>query len=120
MAWLSAHTWPGNVRELENLILREILLGDGVAVQVHGERPPLPEPPGDLEDLDQAFKLAKARAVAQFEKSYLTRLLARTGGNVSLAARLSRKDRSAVTKLLKKHGLAPQSFRAHADPASDT
>jgi len=66
-------------------------------------------PPGPPPD----FKEAKARAVAEFERKYLERLLASTGGNISLASRVSRKDRSALTKLVKKHGLAPNLFRAH-------
>ena len=117
IAWLTVYPWPGNVRELENLMLREVLLSDGDSIHVHGERGQSLPILSDHEDLDEAFKLAKARAVAQFEKSYLIRLLARTGGNVSLAARLSRKDRSAVKRLLKKYRLAPQSFRQRSEPA---
>ena len=58
------------------------------------------------------FKGAKAIAVAQFERTYLRDLLIRTNGNVSLAARLARKDRSALKRLVKKHGIAPHRFRA--------
>jgi DNA-binding NtrC family response regulator len=111
MAWLLAHPWPGNVRELENQMLREFLLTDGDTIDVRrvSQTPP---PETDENNLDLAFRQAKARAVAQFEKSYLSRLLAKTAGNVSLAARISRKDRSALNKLVKKHGLAGQQFRA--------
>jgi transcriptional regulator of acetoin/glycerol metabolism len=63
------------------------------------------------EDRAQTFKSAKARAVAEFEKAYLDNLLTRTYGNISLAARLSRKDRSALNKLVKKHGLICERFR---------
>ncbi len=47
--------------------------------------------------------LEKACAVAAFERSYLAEMLAQTSGNVSLAARLAKKDRGAFNKLLKKH-----------------
>jgi DNA-binding NtrC family response regulator len=108
--WLTTYDWPGNVRELENLVLREVLLSDAPALRLRRR-----SPAGlrlDEVDLDGEFKPAKARAVARFERDYLERLLRRTAGNVSLAARLSRKDRSAVSKLLKKHGLAPGHFRS--------
>ena len=58
------------------------------------------------------FKTAKAHAVAEFERTYLRQLLTCTRGNISLAARLSRKDRSAINKLVKKHGIATGPFRA--------
>jgi transcriptional regulator with GAF, ATPase, and Fis domain len=53
-------------------------------------------------------------AVAEFERSYLSEMLARTSGNVSLAARLAKKDRCAINKLVKKHGLDMVSFRGSA------
>ena len=104
LAWMARHAWPGNVRELENLMLRELLLGDGETIRLGEPEPAAAEVEADL-DLDQAFQPAKARAISAFERLYITRLLARTGGNISMAARLSRKDRSALNKLVKKHGL---------------
>jgi DNA-binding NtrC family response regulator len=104
---LEAHDWPGNVRELESLILREFLLHEAtsdeltVALGASQTRPAL------LGD----FKSAKAHAVAEFERTYLRQLLACSHGNISLAARLSRKDRSALNKLVKKHGIATGPFR---------
>lgn len=106
---LAAYPWPGNVRELENLMHREWLLSTGPVIA--------PAPPsadaGDTESaailFDQAaptFKAAKARAVAEFERAYMTGLLARTAGNLTLAARIAGKDRSDLGKLLKKHGLS--------------
>ena len=47
----------------------------------------------------------KAQAIAEFEHRYLTRLIERTGGNVSAAARLACKERRSLGKLLKKHGI---------------
>jgi DNA-binding NtrC family response regulator len=105
-AWLLAHDWPGNVRELENLMLREFLLADDNIIRIRSAgRSESSSVYVDPLDRDQTFKSAKARAVAQFEKTYLSRLLTATCGNISLAARISRKDRSALNKLVKKHGL---------------
>src|SRR5262249_52459210 len=103
-AQLRARDWPGNVRELENLIHR--------AAVVRGHAP--------VVRLDAAAKggaaagrltahrsrEAKASAIAAFEKAYLAELLARTRGNLSLAARLSGKERSRLGKLVRKHGLS--------------
>lgn len=111
--WLPRHHWPGNVRELENLMLREFLLCDGDEIAI--EPPPgLREPAAP--QIQQAFgswgfRNAKARAVADFERSYLENLLTRTRGNLSLAARLSSKDRSTLTRLVKKLGIEISQFR---------
>lgn len=62
----------------------------------------------------QTFRLDKACAVAEFERSHLNEMLARTSGNISLAARLANKDRGAFNKLVKKHGLDMVSVRSPA------
>jgi len=48
--------------------------------------------------------------VAEFERAYLTELLARTGGNVTQAARLCGQERSRLNKLVRKHGLNRTDF----------
>jgi DNA-binding NtrC family response regulator len=111
VAWLLEHDWPGNVRELENLVLREFLLADDDVIRLPTRRESAPNPDNDGLACEQTFKLAKAQAVAEFEKAYLGDLLAKTCGNISLAARISRKDRSALNKLVKKHGLGSERFR---------
>lgn len=112
-AWMTDYDWPGNVRELENLILREFLLTDGEMLQIPcpGELRPTSTASAPF-SFDSGFKPAKARALAEFERSYLQYLLTKSGGNISLAARISRKDRSALNKLVKKHGLDTGQFRS--------
>lgn len=51
------------------------------------------------------FRTAKASAIADFERRYLSRLLEQTKGNVSAAARIAHKERRALGKLIKKLGL---------------
>jgi len=110
LAAVEAHDWPGNVRELESVILREFLLHDNSSDELSID---LGQAPIISASKPPEFKRAKALAVAEFERNYLRQLLASTQGNISLAARVSRKDRSALNKLVKKHGIAARQFRAH-------
>jgi DNA-binding NtrC family response regulator len=81
--------WPGNVRELRNAVARHLVLGDLPPAEVVDE----PAPPslnlGELDEvvaLDLPFTEARRRAIEEFERRYVERLLARHGGNVSRAA----------------------------------
>jgi len=109
------HSWPGNVRELENLIHRQFLISDEPVIRFAGDGTPLQERRKAQRQPSASaannFQAAKARAIAQFEKSYLASLLRQTDGNVSLAADLSGKERSALGKLIKKYGLARSEFK---------
>ena len=58
-------------------------------------------------DLEAPFKESKDRLVAVWEREYLTNLLTRSGGNVTLAARQAGIDRVYLHRLLKKHGFGP-------------
>jgi DNA-binding NtrC family response regulator len=122
-AFLRTHAWPGNVRELENLMHREFLLADGPELALRGaprcDDDPHPAHAGvDGPSLTvDTFSAAKARAVAAFERAYLAELLERAHGNVSLAARLAGKERSRLSKLIRKHGMSGAAFRCDADAA---
>jgi DNA-binding NtrC family response regulator len=107
--YLQTHDWPGNVRELENLVLRAVLLSDGPSLS-------FPDVPiaSEAEVVDEPFHRAKARAIADFERTYVTELLRRARGNLSLAARLSGKERSRFGKLVKKYGLERAAFAPHS------
>lgn len=109
---LAAYAWPGNVRELENVVLRAFLHSGGGEVgsmELRAALPALRETVAvsrrDSEAISP-FMQAKARAIALFERDYLTELMRQCGGNVSLAARLCHTERRQLGKLLKKHGLA--------------
>jgi DNA-binding NtrC family response regulator len=122
IAYLRQHSWPGNVRELENLIQRQFLLTDDVALRLPGtvQRYPLPShadihrPPSLIAT---SFREAKARAIAEFERAYIGELLKQANGNVSLAARLAGKERSRFGKLVRKYGMSRTAF-SNARPES--
>ena len=113
---MQRHDWPGNVRELQNVIHRSFLLSDDALMRIPDasrtveRRNNVQDRRQDL-DFEMSFKAAKAKELAQFEKRYLSRLIAETRGNISMAARRAGKERSALGKLLKKYDLVTQSSR---------
>lgn len=112
--WFGRYHWPGNVRELESLIYREALISDQPVLRLAA---PLSVEQERRRRLDRRlpafdgldFAAAKARAVEHFERGYLRQLIASAEGNVSRAARLAGKERRAMGKLLKKHGIGSYS-----------
>jgi two-component system, NtrC family, response regulator GlrR len=117
LARLELYAWPGNVRELQNLLLRAFLTTDRdeILMQDLGDK----VSPSELvacvareqARLVSGFRAAKTQAIDAFEKLYLDELLSTTAGNITRAASLSRQHRTALSKLLKKHGINPERFR---------
>jgi DNA-binding NtrC family response regulator len=108
--------WPGNVRELENAVLRAIHLCQTESIEtadlgLYTQHEQISDAAASTADGELSFSIAKRRAIALFEKEYLTRLMAQREGNISQAARVAGKDRSDLRKLLKKHRLDAKVFR---------
>ena len=120
MEKLKRHRWPGNVRELKNFIDRAVLLTQGDNIETRFLSPAEPDAASASEALEDSalplvdtaleegipFKDAKNRLVEDFEKEYWSRLLERTGGNVSKAARIAGVHRKSVEYILKKLDLS--------------
>jgi DNA-binding NtrC family response regulator len=102
---LRRYTWPGNVRELENWIHREFLLTEADVIDSRIDRAWCDAPATTAGQQLEDFRAAKARALAEFECAYVTRVLAEAGGNVTMAARIAGKERRSFGKLLKKLGI---------------
>ncbi|MCM8882056.1 MAG: sigma-54 dependent transcriptional regulator [Candidatus Thiodiazotropha sp.] len=107
---LNSYQWPGNVREMENLIHREFLLTEGCALEFDFLTSNTTSDAFDQKIGDGGFQHAKASAIAHFERQYLEVLMTRSGGNISLAARLAGKERRSLGRMLKKYGIDKQAF----------
>jgi DNA-binding NtrC family response regulator len=114
---LCKHSWPGNVRELENLLHRAFLFSEGpdLVFDLAELRPELRGFPAFQPVLyeSKAFREAKALAIEQFERAYVSRALYDCGGNVSAAARKIGKERRAFGKLMKKYGIEARYLPGH-------
>ncbi len=119
MEKLKRHRWPGNVRELKNFVERAVLLtqGDQIETRFLDVDEPTPSDPevaqqsaSSMADLaineNLPFKDAKNRLIEEFERTYWSELLQRTGGNVSEAARVAGVHRKSVEYILKKHDIS--------------
>lgn len=118
---LVAHTWPGNVRELENVVERAVVLAaDGGEIGV--DHLLVPEQPGspaaglddegrvslEATDIDPIEALLNEDGgIERVERLLIERALARTGGNVSAAARLLGLTRPQLDYRLKAKAIHP-------------
>ena len=121
------HDWPGNVRELRNVIERAVLLAESPESEDALRRAPQPaaakaEPsitvtPSQTAtstdatmtvpvDVSIPFKNAKQNVISEFERRYISRLLAQHDGNISAAARAAGIDRMSIHTMLHRLGLA--------------
>lgn len=108
MERLVSAPWPGNVRELYNVVEQCVTLSTTPMISDKLVQSALHDQPSDI--------LAFADARKHFEKDYLARLLQTTGGNVSQAARLAKRNRTEFYKLLHRHKINPSQFK-NADRA---
>jgi DNA-binding NtrC family response regulator len=115
--WLKRE-WPGNVRELRSAVERAVLFDDPAIWAEISTTIALPDPPSKPAAADAAptvefddaasFRLAKERAVAEWERGYVRELVRRHDGNLSRAARAARMDRNHLRELLRRHGVTAQ------------
>ena len=103
MALLVAAPWPGNVRQLQNLLEQALALATTAMIPATLVQNALKEDAAALVPFEEARKT--------FEREYLVRLLKITGGNVTQAAQLAKRNRTEFYKLLQRHRLEPAMFK---------
>jgi len=114
LAELCTLHWAGNARELRSVVERAIAfggesLGGLLETQERGDERggkgegsgATPAAPARLE----RYRDARAKALATFERTFLTALIDAAGGNASEAARRAEMDRPYLLSLLRKYGL---------------
>ena len=103
MALLISAPWPGNVRQLLNLLEQAVALATTNVIPASLIQSSLREDASALVPFEEARK--------EFERDYLVRLLKITGGNVTQAALLAKRNRTEFYKLLQRHRLEPAMFK---------
>lgn len=95
--------WPGNVRQLENVVRQNVALATSPIISAELVQAALGIGPARLPSFDEARD--------EFTRNYLSQILQITGGNVSQAARLAKRNRTDFYKLLSRHQLTPDDFK---------
>ena len=103
MELLVANHWPGNIRQLYNVVRQNVALSPTRVIASEQVRSALGEQANALPSFSQARD--------EFTRNYLSQLLQITGGNVSQAARLAKRNRTDFYKLLGRHQLNPEHFK---------
>jgi DNA-binding NtrC family response regulator len=107
-------TWPGNVRELENTIRSLTAMVSGSTIEAdsipHWDASQIPNSEGL--NLDEPYKRLKNSVIKEFSITYINSLLAKTGGNIALAARISGLKRQSLQKIINRYQIRPERFRA--------
>jgi two-component system, NtrC family, response regulator GlrR len=100
---LATAEWPGNVRQLRNVVRQTAAVAQTPIIPVELVQQSLGGAPGRLPSFDEARD--------EFTRGYLSQILQITGGNVSQAARLAKRNRTDFYKLLARHQLVPEDFK---------
>jgi len=100
---LATSDWPGNVRQLANVVKQNCALAQTPIIPVELVQQSLGGTQAKLPSFDEARD--------EFTRSYLSQILQITGGNVSQAARLAKRNRTDFYKLLGRHQLVPDDFK---------
>jgi len=100
---LAESSWPGNIRQLENVVEQAIVLSTNPVISESLIKKALKTPKREIPSFQEAREL--------FEKDYLTKLMYVTGGQVSEAAKIAKRNRTDFYKLLSKYKLRAEKFK---------
>ncbi|MDA8083359.1 MAG: sigma-54 dependent transcriptional regulator [Nitrospiraceae bacterium] len=112
--FLVSRQWKGNARELQNEIKRAVIFSKNnlLAPGDFGNSAELlTSPNGTLETDGLDYREARKKVLAAFNIEYISSLLRRTEGNVSLAAQSAGIERQSLQHLMRKYGINSALFR---------
>ncbi len=123
---LMRRKWPGNVRQLQNFVRRLIVFSNGTEIGTTDlkvvDNQDLAEGRYDIathtvldRDADgiEQYTEAKNRVLNEFTEGYVSKIMEKTGGNISHAAKLAGMSRVALQKILRRLDIDPEAFRAN-------
>ncbi|MDO3376977.1 sigma 54-interacting transcriptional regulator [Geoalkalibacter halelectricus] len=119
IAALKRYHWPGNIRELQNIIERGSVLTQDNVIRLEN----LPvifaqlslDSGGDMGNgAAKTFRDQREKHLEQVEVNLVRKYLEEAGGNVSLAARKAAIPRRTFYRILARHGLKGEDFKATA------
>ncbi len=112
LSFLRRYNWPGNIRELRLLLERIHSLGRipaDIGAFLQGELKVETEVPDEEQGIqisaDRPFKDLKNELIEEFERKYLSDLLARNAQNISQSARSAGIERAYLQRLIRKYGM---------------
>ncbi len=100
---LVSAAWPGNVRQLYNVVEQAVVLCTTPLVSSSLVQQAIQQQQIEFASFQDARRT--------FERDYLAQLLKITGGSVTKAARLAKRNRTEFYKLLSRHQLDPKLFK---------
>jgi DNA-binding NtrC family response regulator len=110
-----SRAWEGNIRELENVIVQGILFSAGDVITPADVKLPAGEtrtvPKETPADESLPYREAKERHLVAFNTRYIGRLLTRTKGNVSQAARMCGMERQALQQIMRRYDINADDYR---------
>jgi two-component system response regulator GlrR len=101
--FLATAEWPGNVRQLQAVVRQNATLSPTLVISAEIAELAVGAGAAGLPSFDAARD--------EFTRNYLVQILQITGGNVSQAARLAKRNRTDFYKLLSRHQLTPDDFK---------
>jgi DNA-binding NtrC family response regulator len=111
---LTTHQWKGNARELQNAIKRAVVFSKGEFLTPEDfeiSTPPVLGREEESETYGSDYKDARKKVITSFNGEYITRLLRRAGGNVTLAATMAGLERQSLQHLMRKYGIVSATFK---------
>ena len=103
MELLVGSEWPGNIRQLFNIVKQTVERCSTAVISAQVVENTLGTKIQKLPTFSEARD--------EFTRNYLTQLLQISGGNVSQAARLAKRNRTDFYKLLARHRVEPENFK---------